>query len=56
MLLEVRRPELAAPYRNAYVRAARLDPERVTFENAFPVDAQLLKEVRRELRLPESRE
>jgi hypothetical protein len=56
MLLEVRRPELAAPYRNAYVRAARLDPERVTFENAFPVDAQLLKEVRRELRLPESGE
>lgn len=56
MLLEVRAPELAAPYRDAYVRAARLDPERVTFENAFPVDAQLLKAVRRELRLPESSE
>jgi len=56
MLLEVRAPELAPRYRDAYVRAAKLDPDRVTFENTFPVDAQLLKEVRRELRLPTSRE
>ncbi len=52
MLLEVRAPELAAQYRDAFVRAARLDPARVTFENAFPVDRQLLKRVRQDLRLP----
>ena len=56
MLLDVRAPELAPRYRDAYVRAAKLDPDRVTFENAFPVDAQLLKAVRRELRLPDGRE
>lgn len=56
MLLDVRAPELATRYRDAYVRAAKLDPARVTFENAFPVDSQLLKDVRRELRLPNLRE
>jgi len=56
MLLDVRAPELAPNYRDAYVRAARLDPDQVPFEDAFPVDPQLLKDVRRELRLPDSRE
>ncbi len=53
MLLQARAPDLAPAYRETYVRAARLDPSRVTFENAFPVDAQLLRKLRRELRIPE---
>jgi hypothetical protein len=56
MLLDVRAPDLAPKYRDAYVRAAKLDPDHVPFEDAFPVDSQLLKDVRRELRLPNSRE
>ncbi len=53
MLLDARAADLAGAYRRSYVRAAMLDPDRVTFENAFPVDAQLLKKLRRELRIPE---
>ena len=53
MLLQARAPDLTPAYREAYIRTVRLDPNRMTFENAFPVDAQLLRKLRRELRIPE---